>query len=175
MTNYVIVTPVKDEEDYIEFTIKSVINQTIKPDQWLIVDDGSIDKTKEIILHYSLKHKWIKYVEGGDQGERKAGIRHLKAFYKGYSRIDNPNWDFLVKLDGDLSFAEGYFERCFTYFEKNPKLGIGGGIILNMIEGKLVPEKHPLFHVRGATKIYSRDCWDDIGGLHSFGQLRYFR
>jgi glycosyltransferase involved in cell wall biosynthesis len=164
--NYVIITPVKDEEKYIELTIKSVINQTIKPLQWIIVDDGSIDRTREIIEEYSSRHTWIKGVHySGNSGPRMAGERHIKAFYEGYTRLDNRTWDFIVKLDGDLSFNEDYFERCFSYFKENPKLGIGGGIILDVTEGTLIPERHPLFHVRGATKIYRRECWDAIGGL----------
>ena len=77
------------------------------------------------------------------------------------------DWDFIVKLDGDLSFEPDYFERCLERFEKDPKLGIGGGTICNMVSGALVVEapSDPAFHVRGATKIYKRQCWDAIGGL----------
>ena len=165
MSDYVIITPVKDEEKYIELTIKSVINQTIRPLQWIIVDDGSIDKTREIIEGYSRQHTWIKGVYGGNRGPRKPGVRHIKAFYEGHSRLDCTTWDFIVKLDGDLSFNDDYFERCFAYFRENQKLGIGGGVILNVAKNTLIPEKHPLFHVRGATKIYRRECWYAIGGL----------
>jgi biofilm PGA synthesis N-glycosyltransferase PgaC len=165
MNDYVIITPVKDEEKYIEFTIKSVVKQTIKPLQWIIVDDGSIDRTREIIEGYSRQHKWIKGVYGGNHGLRQPGIRHIKAFYEGYARLDITAWDFIVKLDGDLSFDEDYFERCLAYFKENPRLGIGGGVILNFVKDNLIPENHPLFHVRGATKIYRRRCWDAIGGL----------
>lgn len=164
--NYVIITPVKDEEKYIELTIKSVIDQTIRPLQWVIVDDASEDRTREIIEEYSNQHAWIKGVHyGGNTGPRKPGERHIKAFYEGYSKLDVKVWDFLVKLDGDLSFDNDYFEKCFAHFKEDPKLGIGGGTILNIIGGELFPEKHPLFHIRGATKIYRRECWDAIGGL----------
>lgn len=163
--NYVIITPVKDEEQYIGFTIESVIKQTVRPAQWVIVDDGSVDRTREIVESYSRRYPWIKCVAGGDQGPRKPGERHIKAFYEGFRSLDEAAWDFIVKLDGDLSFKEDYFERCFGHFSDNPKLGIGGGEILNLIEGALVPEKSPPFHVRGATKIYSRACWYAIGGL----------
>jgi len=166
MNTYIVITPVKDEEKYIELTIKSVVKQTIKPLQWIIVDDGSIDNTREIIKRYSCEYKWITGVYGGDQGQRKPGVRHIKAFYEGYKNIDSTNWDFLVKLDGDLSFDSDYFENCFGYFRKNEKLGIGGGEILNVYKNSLMPEKQPVFHVRGATKIYKRECWDAIGGIY---------
>ena len=68
-------------------------------------------------------------------------------------------------MDGDLSFDPDYFEKCFEEFENNLELGVGGGVIWNLIDGKLEEERDPLFHVRGATKIYKRDCWESVGGL----------
>lgn len=165
MNNYIIITPVKDEEKYIEFTIKSMLKQTIKPLQWAIVDDGSTDNTAKIIKTYAEKHPWIKGVYGKDQGQRMPGVRHIKAFYQGLSALDVKEWDYIVKLDGDLSFEKDYFENCFMRFHDKPKLGIGGGVILNVSDDKLIPEKHPLFHIRGATKIYKRECWEAIGGI----------
>jgi hypothetical protein len=75
------------------------------------------------------------------------------------------DWEFIVKLDGDLSFESDYFERCFARFARDSKLGIAGGSIHNVIKEKLVLESCPEFHVRGATKIYRRACWDTLGGL----------
>jgi len=79
----------------------------------------------------------------------------------------SPPWDFLAKFDGDLSFSADYFEQCFSRFASDPKLGIGGGTICNEVNGTLEVESKidPAFHVRGATKIYRRECWDQIGGL----------
>ncbi|HYA40456.1 MAG TPA: glycosyltransferase family A protein [Syntrophobacteraceae bacterium] len=165
MIDYVIITPVKDEEKFIEYTIKSVISQTVMPTEWIIVDDGSVDNTRKIIEAYSDGNPWIRPVYRNDRGARRPGLRHLKAFYDGYAKLEDSDWTFLVKLDGDLSFAEDYFEKCFGYFTENPRLGIGGGVILNVLQDRLVPEKHPLFHVRGATKIYRRQCWEAIGGI----------
>jgi len=162
---YIVITPVKDEEKYIQLTIESMIKQTIRPLRWAIVDDASKDATPDIIRTYSEKYPWIKGVYGKDPGQRAPGIRHIKAFYQGLSAMDVKEWEFLVKLDGDLSFEQDYFEKCFMRFANNRKLGIGGGIILNVVGDQLLPEKHPLFHVRGATKIYTRACWDAIGGI----------
>jgi poly-beta-1,6-N-acetyl-D-glucosamine synthase len=64
-----------------------------------------------------------------------------------------------------LSFAPEYFEKCFEYFRRDPKLGIGGGEIYHNIFGNLELEKTPRFHVRGATKIYRKSCWEAIDRL----------
>src|SRR4030095_3818867 len=89
----------------------------------------------------------------------------VDAFYSGYERLAGIDWGFLVKLDGDLDFEDDYFERCLARFAKQPDLGIGGGVIYSQVGGQLKEEEHPAFHVRGATKIYRRACWEQIGGL----------
>lgn len=162
---YVVVTPVRDEREHIEKTIHSMIEQTVRPLEWVIVNDGSTDMTGEIIDQYAKKHSWIRVVHRDNRGFRKAGGGVIDAFYDGYQSLQEKNWDFIVKLDGDLSFASDYFERCFEIFKKNKKLGIGGGTIYNLIKGNPVIEEGPLFHVRGATKIYRKECWEGIGKL----------
>ncbi len=162
---YVIISPVRDEGKYIEFTLKSVIGQTVKPVEWVIVDDGSTDDTGKIIAGYANNHPWIRVVHRQNRGFRKAGGGVIEAFDDGYTCLHAVDWDFIVKLDGDLTLEEDYFKKCFEHFKANPKLGIGGGVIHNIINGYLKRETHPQFHVRGATKIYTHDCWNAIGGL----------
>jgi biofilm PGA synthesis N-glycosyltransferase PgaC len=164
-TKYIIITPVRDEQAYIEQTIQSMIKQTLLPIEWIIVNDGSSDKTGEIINKYSELYSWIHAVHRNNRGFRKAGGGVIEAFYDGYCSLKSDNWDYIVKLDGDLSFDNEYFENCFSAFKSNSNLGIAGGMIYNLIKGNLVLEKPPLFHVRGATKIYKKACWDAIGGL----------
>lgn len=164
-TKYIIITPARDEEQYIEKTISSVILQTFKPVEWIIVNDGSVDNTGTIIDKYATEYSWIKTVHRSNRGFRKAGGGVVEAFYTGYNALTCSDWEFIVKLDGDLSFEPDYFEKCFRRFEANPKLGVGGGMIYHSIDGKLEDEKGPRFHVRGATKIYRKACWDAIGGF----------
>ncbi|MCX8012551.1 MAG: glycosyltransferase family 2 protein, partial [Desulfobacterota bacterium] len=162
---YVIITPARDEEKYIEKTIKSVINQTVLPAEWIIVDDGSSDSTAKIVQNYAQKFPWIKIFCRENRGKRKAGEGVMEAFYYGLEKITHFEWDYLVKLDADLILEKDYFEICFQHFKQNPRLGIGGGKVFNNINGKLKLEPHPRFHVRGATKIYRRKCWEEIEGL----------
>jgi len=161
---YIIITPVRDEERYISLTLDSVIQQTIKPILWVIVNDGSTDTTGKILNKYAVQYEWIKVVHGEDRGYRAAGSGVITAFNKGYACIDIENWDFIVKLDGDLSFESDYFEKCFSLFADDDVLGIAGGTVLNNKDGILVVDSigDPPFHVRGATKIYRRGCWEKI-------------
>ena len=162
---YIIITPVRDEEAYIEKTIKSVVQQTIRPVEWVIVNDGSSDNTGNIIDKYANQHSWIHACHRENRGFRKAGGGVIEAFYEGYNKLQSTDWDYIVKLDGDLSFDKDYFKNCLLEFQKNPKLGVGGGTIYNLVDTSLIEEKSHSFHVRGATKIYKRDCWNNIGEL----------
>jgi glycosyltransferase involved in cell wall biosynthesis len=162
---YAIVTPVRDEAFYIRETIKSVAAQTVTPTKWVIVDDGSTDGTGEIIDEFAKSFDWALAVHRENRGFRSAGGGVVEAFYEGYNCVYDGDWDFIVKLDGDLLFEADYFERCLIKFLQNTELGIGGGEIYNRVGGRLLKEKNPQFHVRGATKIYRRACWDGIDGL----------
>lgn len=165
MTQYVVITPVRDEEQYVEATIESVSGQTVRPAEWVIVDDGSTDRTGVILDRYAAQIPWLRVIHRPDRGFRKPGGGVVDAFNEGYRSLRCNDWDFIVKLDGDLSFSPDYFQRCFEQFRKQPDLGIGGGEICHDLGGKLKLEASPRFHVRGATKIYRKACWEAIGGL----------
>jgi poly-beta-1,6-N-acetyl-D-glucosamine synthase len=164
---YIVITPVRNEEKFLQATIDSLTAQTNLPQQFIIIDDGSSDQTSEIARRAAESHCWIELVQRPDRGFRKPGAGVMEAFYDGFSRIKALDWEFVVKLDGDLSFDAGYFAKCFRRFENDPKLGIGGGTVCAKVHGVLTAEapNDPAFHVRGATKIYRRQCWDTVGGL----------
>jgi poly-beta-1,6-N-acetyl-D-glucosamine synthase len=162
---YAIVTAARDEEEYIEATINSVTRQTIQPVEWVIVDDGSTDNTGKLVDQYAERIPWIRAVHRLNRGFRKSGGGVVEAFYEGYNTLRHGEWEFIVKLDADLSFTEDYFEKCFARFDQEPRLGIGGGDIYHDIGGRLRLQASPRFHVRGATKIYRKACWEAIGGL----------
>lgn len=162
---YVVVSPVRDEEQYIEETIRSVTCQTIRPTEWIIVDDGSQDNTGSIIDRYAREYPWIKALHRHDRGQRLPGTGVMEAFYHGYQALNSRDWDFIVKLDGDVGLLPDYFEQCFERFRMDPTLGMCGGVMYRIDNGVQTLERHPLLHVRGPIKLYKRSCWDAIGGL----------
>ncbi|MGZ4960936.1 MAG: glycosyltransferase [Limisphaerales bacterium] len=163
----VIISPVRNEGKYLQGTIGSMVAQSLRPKLWVLVNDGSTDDTAAQIDAAAREHSWIKTVHRKDRGARKAGGGVIETFYDGYPLVENEEWDYIVKFDGDLSFEPDYFERCLKRFEEDPKLGVGGGLICGLIKGVMEEESKgdPRFHVRGATKIYRRECFRDIGGL----------
>ena len=177
---YVVISPVRNEAQHLERTIHSVVQQSVLPVRWLIVDDDSTDETSAIIDRHARQHDWIVPVHRTDvnsgglarvqenkvsRGRRAREAKEIEAFYAGYEKLAESDWEYLVKLDGDLSFDPDYFEKCFAEFKIDPKLGIGGGTICHLVNGRLEAEVTPKFHVRGATKIYRRACWEQIGGV----------
>lgn len=163
----VVVTPARDEADNIPHTIASMRAQTLVPLRWVIVDDGSSDGTGELARRLTVDCSWIDVVERRDRGSRRPGGGVVEAFYAGFRTVKDTDWTHLLKLDADLEFGPDYLARVVARMLADPTLGIAGGMIENLIDGRRVLEQHPRFHVRGATKIYSRACWEAIGGLHA--------
>ena len=165
--SYVVITPIRDEEKYLPLALVSMYAQTVKPRQWILVNDGSRDATGRLIDEAAAAHPWIKAIHRSDRGSRQAGSGVIATFYEGFKAIDRPDWDFVAKFDGDLAYAPDYFERCLREFAADPKLGIGGGTCCKPEPDRRQPEfaNEPPFHVRGPTKIYRRACFEAIGGL----------
>lgn len=164
---YIVITPARNEEEHLGQTIRSMAGQSNQPLLWIVVDDGSTDRTGELIDAAAREHSWIRPVHRADRGFRKSGGGVVEAFYAGYERAQGQPWEFLVKLDADLSFEPDYFARCLQKFAEEPRLGMGGGLICHRVNGALVAESphDAAFHVRGATKIYRRECWQALGRL----------
>src|SRR5690349_10247933 len=115
-TEYVVITPVRNEEEHVKATIESMIAQTVRPSEWIIVDDGSTDGTAAIIDDYASRYSWIRTIHRKNRGFRKSGGGVVEAFNDGLAAVQFPAWQFIVKLDGDLEFEPQYFQRCFAHF-----------------------------------------------------------
>lgn len=165
---YVIISSVRNEENYIERTLNAIINQTILPERWIIVNDGSTDNTSNIIASYQSKIPWITKVDLADRGHYLPGEGIVKAFYEGFELAKDLKWDFIIKLDCDLSFTPLYIENLLQEFDNNPKLGIASGGIYNVkSDDKLVQEKGKEDHPWGAAIMFRKECFKQIGGLQA--------
>jgi glycosyltransferase involved in cell wall biosynthesis len=163
---YLIISPTFNEEENIERTLLSVIKQSVLPQEWIIVNDGSTDRTEEIVKRYSEKHPWIK-LYNFTKGDVAFGTHAVVNFYKGYEKITCKDWNFVVKLDTDLDIdSDTFFEYQLQKFEQNPKLGITSGITYSIIDGnKVLTQGRPKWRTGGAMKMYRRECLNDIEGL----------
>jgi glycosyltransferase involved in cell wall biosynthesis len=164
MIDYIIISPVRNEELYVESTIKSVLNQSAKPLEWIIVNDGSTDSTRDIVEKYTKDYPWIKLINLKDRGYYYPGTGVVNVINAGFKNISDNNWDYLVKLDCDITIEDKYFENIFSEFDKNPKLGIASGAIYLIDGDKETKEKSQHDHPWGASKIYRKKCLSEING-----------
>lgn len=163
---YVIVTPAKNESKYIENTIRSVVSQTIIPLEWIIVDDGSTDDTVLKVKKYLQEYPWIKIIERKTKSEeREGGGKVIRAFNEGYAHILSVDYDFITKLDADLTLKHTYFEEISNAFAIEDKLGICGGVCYIERNNTLIKERADEYHVRGALKSIRKECFLNIGGF----------
>ncbi len=168
MTNsrYIIISPVRNEEKYLPDTIQAIVDQTIHPAAYILVDDGSTDRTAEIIKKASEEHPYIHYVGRPDRGERKVGPGVIEAFYDGYETISDMDYDYICKMDGDLTIGPEYFETLFYKFDKDPHLGSASGkLFLDLGDGRLVEERITDESVLGGMLCLRKNCFEDIGGF----------
>lgn len=165
-SRYILISPCRNEAEYMRQTLDSVIAQSVLPAKWVIVDDGSTDATPEILTEYTTKHDWIHVVRRDDRGARSVGPGVIEAFYAGYETIDEGEYDYLCKLDLDLRLPEKYFEILISKMERDPKLGTcSGKAYMEMHDGTLVSERIGDEMSVGASKFYRKDCFQDIGGF----------
>jgi glycosyltransferase involved in cell wall biosynthesis len=164
-SRYIIISPVKDEAAYVEETIRCVLSQTVRPAQWVIVDDGSRDNTRAILEKYRRNHDWIKVIRLQTNVKRQPGSSVIQAFNKGYESIKDEQIDFIVKLDCDLKFERDYFEKILSRFRDDAKLGIASGVYLEDRGKGFSAVKMPDYHAAGASKVVRTACFKAIGGF----------
>lgn len=170
LSKYVIISPVRNEAQYIEQTIQAIVGQTVQPSEWVIVNDGSTDETAYIVSRYAAQHPWLRLVHRDrreDKGDRQRGKGVIDTFYFGYDRLTCQDYDFIIKLDGDVSFEPHYFEFLLRQFAANPRLGIAGGGLYECVDGENWSLRSAPDHVGGPAKMYRRACFDEMGGLMS--------
>jgi poly-beta-1,6-N-acetyl-D-glucosamine synthase len=161
---YVLITPAHNEEAFIQKTLESMVAQTLKPARWIIVDDGSTDRTAEIVESYEKQYPWIELIRRPPRLDRSfAGKVH--AFNLGLGRVASLTFEVLGNLDADLSFDPDYLEFLMQKFSADPKLGVAG---TPFTENGGYDTAYDSFegenHVAGGCQLFRRRCFEEIGG-----------
>jgi poly-beta-1,6-N-acetyl-D-glucosamine synthase len=161
--NYVLITPARNEVEFIELTLKSVVAQTVRPLKWVIVSDGSTDGTDDVVKKYQVENPWIDLVRMPERRERHfAGKVH--AFNAGYEEVRALPYDVIGSLDGDLSFEPEYFSFLLGKLSEDSGLGLVGTPFRDGLKGTYDYRFVSIEHVSGACQLFRRQCFEDIGG-----------
>ncbi len=161
--SYVLITPARNEAQFIVLILESVARQTLKPAKWVIVSDGSTDGTDELVMQYAAKYDWIELVRKPERRERHFAGK-VEAFNAGYARLKDMEYEVIGNLDADVTFEdESYFDFLMSKFVENPRLGVCG---TGYREGDLTypPPFTSLEDVSGACQMFRRECFEAIDG-----------
>jgi len=160
---YVLITPARNEEAFIEKTLSSVCSQTVLPERWVVVDDGSTDRTADIVSDYAERFPWIELVRRPQRAERHFAGKAL-AFHAGFERLKFIDFDIVGNIDADVSFEPDHFEFLLRKFRERPRLGVAGTA---MRESHFVALTDSFYHeqdVAGNCQLFRLACFKDIGG-----------
>ena len=165
--NYVLITPCRNEATFARRCIESVIAQTVRPELWLIVDDGSTDETASIVSEYATTHKWIRLISRPDRGKRAVGPGVIDAFYSGLDVVNLDQFQYLCKFDLDLDIPPRYFQILLERMKEEPRLGTCSGKAYYHAPGSLDLTSEGCGDETsvGMTKFYRTTCFKEIGGF----------
>ena len=162
---YYIVIPTYNEEKFISLTLQSLVEQTVLPTKIVVVNDGSTDKTEEIVQSFVIEYPFISLVNKSSDAIHLPGSKVIQAFQKGLETLDE-NFDIIAKLDADLIFPKNYFETIIKHFQSDEKIGMVGGFCYIEKDGDWILENlTDKDHIRGALKSYRKETSRQIGGL----------
>lgn len=158
---YSAITPVRDEAENLRRLAASLREQQLRPLEWIVVDNGSQDETRDVVAALAAEHDWIRLLSVPPASRAVPGKPIVRAFHAGIAALAREA-EVVVKLDADVSFEPDYFERLLAAFRAEPKLGIAGGVCMELDDGAW----HPTFvtgdHVRGAVRAYRWKCLQDV-------------
>jgi poly-beta-1,6-N-acetyl-D-glucosamine synthase len=159
----VLITPARNEEAFIEKTIDSMIHQTVPPRKWIIVDDGSTDKTSDIVEKYTARYPWMELIRRPHRRERNfAGKVH--AFNAGLARAQSLAVDLIGNVDADISFGSDHFEFLTAKFCEDPSLGVAGTSYTQEGWDSLLDSFEGPTSVSGACQLFRVRCFQQVGG-----------
>ena len=164
---YLLISPCRDEAQYLRGTLDSVAAQSVSPALWVVVDDGSTDATAAILEAYARRLPYLRVVRRTDRGRREVGPGVIEAFYAGLETVRPEDFNYLCKLDFDLDLPVRYFELLMQRMESDPRVGTTSGKpwFVHPQSGALVPEICGDEMSAGMTKFYRVACFNEIGGF----------
>ncbi|WMW23245.1 glycosyltransferase [Methanolobus mangrovi] len=168
--DYIVVTPCKNEEESLPSLIDSVINNTIKPNLWVIVDDGSTDSTPLILENLKNKVEWV-YVISEKESKRDLSFHYAQIvdsaikYSIDFCDKNAISHEFIALIDADMVLDKDFFEKILGQFETDPDLGVCSGSAAYYLGDKLVHENGRSQNPIGGLRVWRKECFEESGGF----------
>ena len=144
--------------------------QSIKPVRWVIVDDGSTDRTASIIKIFASQYSWIKYIKRNRKHGQSYYASNVYAIEKGVASLCNVSCEYIAILDADIYLPPRYYEILSDIFKFDKRIGIASGNCADKVGGKLVRHLYDRRSCAKAVMVFRKTCYEEIGG---FVPLKY--
>lgn len=166
--SYVVITPAFNEEGFIRDTIESMIQQTVLPEKWIIVDDESSDATAQIIRSYTKDYEWIEYCYNKKKLGETYYSSNVFAILHGMKMVKNIQYSYLAILDADIELCNNYYEKIFAKFDKYENLGVATGVYLEREGEKWIEARIDRRSTPKSIQVFRRECYEATLGYLPF-------
>ncbi|MPT30320.1 MAG: glycosyltransferase family 2 protein [Chryseobacterium sp.] len=187
---FLIIIPTHNEENNILPCLESLKNQSFQDFVCVVVNDGSTDRTQQIIMNFKLSTSDFQFLDL-ERSQHEPGAKVVRTFNKGLESVDWKSFDVICKYDADIVFPQNYLEKINQVFETNPKMGIASGLVYirnykqnpeiknlrnpnenwtdfsNKNQEWIFEDLSSKNHVRGPIKAYRKECFEDMNGLRA--------
>ncbi|MDP9955579.1 glycosyltransferase involved in cell wall biosynthesis [Epilithonimonas hungarica] len=187
---FLIIIPTHNEENNILPCLESLKNQSFQDFVCVVVNDGSTDRTQQIIMNFELSTSNFQLLDL-ERSQHEPGAKVVRTFNKGLESVDWKSFDVICKYDADIVFPQNYLEKINQVFETNPKTGIASGLVYirnykqnpeiknlrnpnenwadfsNKNQEWIFEDLSSKNHVRGPIKAYRKECFEDMNGLRA--------
>lgn len=161
-SNVTAIIPCYNDRKFIIEAVNSILNQTLKADKIIIVDDGSNAETKRILKN--IKHSSVEIIY-----QKNKGVSNARN-----TAIALAKTDYILNLDADDYYEPTFIAKAVDLLNSNKQLVAVSSYCCRFYKNKTIETLKPLggslkdFIVKNncsANSMFRKKCWDLVGGF----------
>lgn len=159
--SYLAVTHLHNHSAALEYTMQAMVGQSVRPQEWILVDDGASAPNRDLALKYADAYPWIRVQPAmGDAGPGEVG-----ALYTAMAVAQKDTYQVVVKIDAGVEIDPAHMANILLHLEDHPHVGIASGQLYLHHNGKWLREDSTHQHAFAPAKAFRRTCLDTMGGV----------